>query len=735
MISTAHRFLKSIDFFKSATLLFAVLVPLAVLGALGKLSLAMSVSLGVLFCSPSDIPGSIRHMAIGILAGSALAVLNTLAMELAMGTVWTLVPVLGGLVFFSAMLAVYGFRASLVSFSGLLAIVLAFAHPATGYDLLVHLALVLVGGVWYLGVTMLAHRLVYRYQNRLILAECMALTAQYLRVRSQLLSQPVPAVQLRKELFRLQTDINEKHEKLREIFVEERTRSGTSHSANKYVLIFVQLVEMLELALSNPANYPETELPPKEPEGVLSPLTDMQEATADRLAALATVVAGDRSLTAQPLPAPEETYEQIARHLEASYHERTLALRHLLDYEYRQQQKVISIERVLSNLADQDQIVQQSQEMQQFMTHQDYDRGVIRQHLTGQSPIFRHAVRLTVTVLLGYALGAVLPVQNSYWIMLTIIVIMRPGYGLTKSRSVQRVVGTLLGGGVALGVVLLTSNPYVYAALAAVGLLIGFSLLQKNYTGAAAFVTLYVVFLYALLQPDALSVVQFRVLDTVFGAGLAFLAGLFLWPSWELMSIRTVIANSIQANRNYLQEISLLYQLKGNPPTSYKLARKKAFLAIGDLSAAFQRMSQEPKSKRRFFSEVYELVALNHTLLSAAAAMGTFIQHHPTSEKSTHFQTFIDRIDNNLERAQSYFIHEKPTTEHAPPDLTQAFSYLDHQHETAMAHYQESSLDSLSEPEHPTWQEINLIAGQLQWLYALSEDIRKAGRELEAGKG
>ena len=735
MVNMVRRFLKSIDFFKSATLLFAILVPLALLGAMGKLTLAVSVATGVLLCSPSDVPGSIRHMAVGILAGSALAILNTLAIQLAMGTGWTLLPALSGLVFINAMLSVYGFRASLVSFSGLLAIMLAFAHPATGYELLVHLALILGGGVWYLGVTMLAHSLVYRRQNQLILSECMTLTARYLRVRSRLIPHPAQADSLQKELFQLQTEINEKHEKLREIFVEERTRFGTSHSANKYLLIFIDLVEMLELALSNPANYQRTGTLWKGQEETLQPLTDVLEATADRLAELATVVSGDHPLTTLDLPSPEEAYEQIRRHSltpsRFSY-ERSLVLRNLLDYEQKQQQKVASIERVLRNLVDQDQIGRQSQEMPQFMTQQDYDPGVIKQHLTGRSPIFRHAVRLTVTVLVGYALGAVLPVQNSYWIMLTVIVIMRPSYGLTKSRSIQRVIGTLIGGGLALGVVLLTHNPYVYGALAAVSLLFAFSLIQKNYASAAAFITLYVIFLYALLQPDALSVVQFRVLDTVLGAGLAFLAGLFLWPSWEFMNIRSVMADSIRANRRYLREISAFYQDKGAPPTSYKLARKGALLAIGDLNAAFQRMSQEPSSKQPYFSELYELVVLNHTLLSAAAAMGTFIQHHPTSEKSPHFQVFIDSTDGNLERAQAYLNNEKSETERELPDLTQATSYLDRQYETVAEHHREFWTDRLPEPEaaHPSWQEVSLIADQLQWLHALSENIRKAAGEL-----
>jgi hypothetical protein len=52
--------------------------------------------------------------------------------------------------------------------------------------------------------------------------------------------------------------------------------------------------------------------------------------------------------------------------------------------------------------------------------------------------------------------------------------------------------------------------------------------------------------------------------------------------------------------------------------------------------ASFQRMLQEPKSKHKL-AQVYKLTVLNHTLLSSAASLGTYIQSHKTSEASEAF--------------------------------------------------------------------------------------------------
>jgi hypothetical protein len=53
-------------------------------------------------------------------------------------------------------------------------------------------------------------------------------------------------------------------------------------------------------------------------------------------------------------------------------------------------------------------------------------------------------------------------------------------------------------------------------------------------------------------------------------------------------------------NKEYL----LTQKLYQDPPNtnSYSVARKEAFLAISNLNAAFQRLTQDPKSKQTDFN-------------------------------------------------------------------------------------------------------------------------------------
>src|SRR5690606_16961375 len=91
--------------------------------------------------------------------------------------------------------------------------------------------------------------------------------------------------------------------------------------------------------------------------------------------------------------------------------------------------------------------------------------------------------------------------------------------------------------------------------------------------------------------------------------------------------------------------------------TNYRLARKNAFIDTGNLMASFQRMAQEPKSQQKGLQTIYKLVELNHSLLSAIASLGTYIQTHHTTKASEAFNVVANTISRNLERAIAVLDH------------------------------------------------------------------------------
>ena len=251
-------------------------------------------------------------------------------------------------------------------------------------------------------------------------------------------------------------------------------------------------------------------------------------------------------------------------------------------------------------------------------------------------------------------------------------------------------------------------------------MILGYSMSNINYKVGATFVTMYVVFLYSMLTPDVRDVVGYRIIDTVVAAAIAFLANNFLWPSWEFLSIPVYLKKAVASNRTYLKEISKLYNQKGEAPVSYRLARKAAFIDIGNLMASYQRMIQEPKRRQKNLSEAYQLAVSNHTLLSSLASLGTYIQSHDTTKASEAFNVVVKAALKNLDETVE-MLDGKSSEDSQQADLDLRFSEMRDLTEQTLAEGRELSLLE----RQLIRQEAQLIIEQLMWLINLTESIRK----------
>ena len=65
---------------------------------------------------------------------------------------------------------------------------------------------------------------------------------------------------------------------------------------------------------------------------------------------------------------------------------------------------------------------------------------VFLENFSIKSNHFRHAVRITTALLVGYAISKIeiFHIQKTFWILITILAIMRPAYSITKHRNILR---------------------------------------------------------------------------------------------------------------------------------------------------------------------------------------------------------------------------------------------------------------------------------------------------------
>ena len=152
--------------------------------------------------------------------------------------------------------------------------------------------------------------------------------------------------------------------------------------------------------------------------------------------------------------------------------------------------------------------------------------------LKWSSPVFRHALRLGLALGFGYALIVFVPgLRHGNWILLTTAVIMRASYSVTKQRRNDRLLGSLLGCGVA-GALLWTHSPRLLfaAQLLSIGVAHAFARVDYRVTSTSA--SIMALLAMHLIDPVEAAPVMARLVDTAIGAAIAFVANLVL-PQWE----------------------------------------------------------------------------------------------------------------------------------------------------------------------------------------------------------
>ncbi|RZJ63959.1 MAG: FUSC family protein [Flavobacterium sp.] len=739
MLDSVRRFADSTNFTKAVIVTIAAVAPVLILSRFDMFETGFTIAIGAFLTYPGDIPSNMSHRIKGLLTAVLIVAGCTLAVNLLHPVTWVFYPGIVVMMFFLSMISVYGQRATMVSFSGLLAVALATGHIKTGWDILTHSGLVLLGGIIYTVVSVIFNYLSPHRYTELQLAECLRLTSKYMKLRGDLWNAGADRAAIVEKQLNLQVEINATHENLREILIRNRSNEGNSNRSRRMLLIFISLLEILELALSTSFDHSKLHEKFSGNGKVLDTYQNLAYNLASSLKKISKSIEKRRKyIPKHQLLVDLEAFEKAILAYEEELGKEAAAegvwmLSNMLHYAEKQIEKIKIIERAFTPNVDFKDLKGRDKDLEKFLAPQHYAVSTLKENLSFSSTIFRHSLRLTITIILGLAVGEIFPLQNVYWILLTIIVIMRPGYGLTKQRSYQRIVGTVTGGIIAFIFLTFVHHPVIIGTLAIVCMILGFTFTAINYRIGATFVTIYVVFVYGLLNPNISEVIQYRILDTVVGAGLAFIANYFFWPSWEFLNLPAVIKKSIEANRDYLTEISRFYNEKGAVTTPYRIARKNAFIEIGNLMSSYQRMTQEPKSKQKQQQQVYKLAVLNHTLLSSLASLGTYIQSHKTTKASEAFNVVVSTVNKNLEHAIGLLNTDLPdemdNTE-VREELAMRFTEL----RNIRARELKEGHITAEEEFRLKMQEAQLVIEQLVWLNSLSEKIVKATKQLSLTK-
>ncbi len=694
---------------------------------------AFTLAMGAMLTAPVDIASSLKHKVLGLLLGSFTIAAITLILGTTVHFPWIFYPLFVFIIFSVSMIGVYGQRANLLSFTALLSISLAFIHDYEGYDLWMNCLYLFLGGLLYLVVSLLFYLLQPHRYIIIEIANCIEITADYLDLRAQLWSADADRDKIIKEQLNLQVKLNELHESIREYLIHHKAHTYNTNNNRKLLISLSSLIDMMELTNANAFNHEQIRSLYKNDISVIHRYQKLAEHMAATLHALSYHIKANKKYHSpvslnKDFKALKQQFEHFKQQNHLHNHSDEITIfSNVLHYAEKQIEKIKGLERVYKGRVNADELGGKYKDLEKFLTPQHYRLAILKENLTPSSMIFRHSARLTLTLLLGYVLGKLLPLQNEYWILMTMVVIMRPGYGLTKQRSKERVLGTIFGGFLAFTFLFFVHHTPFLVVLTILSMIAGYWLSYSQYKIGVTFITIYVVLIYGMLTPNYESLLIYRIIDTAIGAFLAFSTTHLLWPSWEFLKIKTHLKESISSNKKYVQEIKLYYNEKGEPKTSYKLARKHAFIEVGNLMASFQRMIQEPKSKQKNKAELYELAVLNQTLVSAAASIGTYVQSHSTTEASRAFNIVMNKVIENLEQTLQLFDkNSEVTVSEKEEDFEVSFSKL-----KSIRTYEVDLTETDEEKKRQLIEESQLVIDQLIWMVSLSEKILRISTKIK----
>lgn len=203
-----------------------------------------------------------------------------------------------------------------------------------------------------------------------------------------------------------------------------------------------------------------------------------------------------------------------------------------------------------------------------------------------------NAVRMAVC--LGVATTVTLAAHDpshSFWLPLTVAVIVRPEYASIVVRTVNRIAGTIIGALVAAGVLLLWDNGFAVALAASLGLAFAALTAPKLYGLSVIGVTVSAILASSMGHADIVTP-AIRILDTLLGAVIAVVFGYLLWPGVRRLPQQARLDDALDAATRYLDDAAAG---PSRDRTTFVRHRDDAYLrAHGAKSACLAAFAEPP---------------------------------------------------------------------------------------------------------------------------------------------
>jgi uncharacterized membrane protein YccC len=594
--------------------------------AFADLPTAMAVAMGALCTSLMDLPSPLRHKFNEMLAGVLTCSLVALLVSLCSPVQWLLRTVIVLVSFLASMMTVYGRKAMPLQFVALFVMMLSSDDAATPLQALRHGALFFAGGAGYMTYAMIV---VWRLRRRLkqqVLAEALYELATYTGIKAGCYDMATPLSAQMEKLVRQQSVLAERQQASRDLVLRGTPREDEAVLVRVHYAMF----DLYELVLSTHTDYALLrqhfaggpvlpllgDLIGKAARDIESAAYAMtrnrpSHAAVDYRAELAAL---DAALRALP---PADSAEVNAQ-----------AVLRATSNKIRDMIAMIARLHAASATSGGTLPVAAGADLTPFLTQQRYNLGILVASLRWTSPTFRFSLRVAMAISVGLLSSEWLPyTSHGYWTALTIAVILKPSFSMTRQRRADRLVGTLIGCLLTAVILRFVHAPALLIGFLFVATAAGPTFLSIKYRYTAIAASMQALLLIGLTVPHGAGAIEERLFDTLLGTLIASFFS-YVLPSWEYQNLPELVDAVTDANRGYIDAAADLLLGRAADDVRYRVERKRFMDALANLSAALGRMLDEPASRQRAPAELNRFTVQNYLLMAHMAALRLLLQRY-----------------------------------------------------------------------------------------------------------
>jgi uncharacterized membrane protein YccC len=604
-----------------------LLISASVHGLLGAAA-AAAASIGVIVCIPPDQASPVRGKFWHLLPAAVMGLPLFYVVQALRNAPVMLGAVLVLATFVAFLAGAWGTRGLPIAVSLMFAMIFSMAFPDhSGSGALTSALYFGLGAALYLLYSPLANRLLnQRYRSQILADTLMALaqlmrsqSEQFLRIAQADLRDPAPLIGV---LLRQQAALTDQLQGARDIVLE----TPDSPARQRLAAILLLVLEMrdhltaceldLDVLRASAGGF-----------GAMQGLSDVMRDIAGDMEHLADALLWNRAapviVDRRPVLAAL-SWESTSADATTAVLARGLANRvgNLSDEAVRAS--------ALARHVDVPDAVRIQQTWQMFVSTTAWSWRPFLAVWTWDAPTLRHAIRAALAIGCAYVLGLALPWgAHDYWILITIVVVLRGSLAQTLERRNSRVAGTLIG--CVLAGLILAAHASVVTMLLVITLsqAIAHALVLRRYLYTAIAATVLGLVQAHMINAGASPVFDGleRIADTLLGVSIAW-AFCYVLPSWERNRIAALVARARAAQARYARVSLSLGALQSTDPApelEWRLARRECYEALSALVQATQRALFEPRAVRPQLEPLGRVLALSYQLLAQLTSIKTML--------------------------------------------------------------------------------------------------------------